>query len=59
MLTWPFGPLPRAEYMQVVAKSLKRMAGQWCPDNVKKATDRIVQLLKTTDGYAKVKDTFK
>ncbi|XP_052130437.1 putative serine protease K12H4.7 isoform X1 [Frankliniella occidentalis] len=47
------------EYMEVVSRSLARVAGQWCDDNVKKATDRIVQLLKTTDGYEQVKKTFQ
>ncbi|KAK3907645.1 Putative serine protease K12H4.7 [Frankliniella fusca] len=47
------------EYMEVVSRSLARVAGQWCDDNVKMATDRVVQLLKTTDGYAQVKKTFQ
>ncbi|KAJ1523373.1 hypothetical protein ONE63_001240 [Megalurothrips usitatus] len=47
------------EYMQVVAKSLDKVAGTFCGENIKKATDRIVQLLKTTDGYEQVKETFQ
>ncbi|KAK3907644.1 Putative serine protease K12H4.7 [Frankliniella fusca] len=47
------------EYMEVVSRSLARVAGQWCDDNLKLATDRVAQLLKTTDGYAQVKKTFQ
>lgn len=46
------------DYMEVVGRSLTRVAGQFCYDNVKKATDRVVELLRTTEGYAKVKEVF-
>ncbi|XP_034255544.1 putative serine protease K12H4.7 [Thrips palmi] len=47
------------EYMEVVGRSMTTKAGQWCFDNVKKATDRIVQLLQTAAGYQQVRDTFR
>ena len=45
--------------MQVVARSIRRVAGDWCFDNVKMASDYIVKLLKTTDGLAEVKSVFR
>lgn len=45
--------------MEVVGRSLSRVAGQFCYDNVKKATDRVVELLKTDEGYAQVKKVFQ
>lgn len=45
--------------MQVVKRSLDKVAGEWCSANVKMASDRIVELLKTTDGVEKVKSVFR
>ncbi|XP_034232342.1 putative serine protease K12H4.7 [Thrips palmi] len=47
------------EYMEVVGRSLNRVAGEFCFNNIKKATDRVVELLKTTEGYATVKKVFR